>query len=89
MVLSYDYANECPSSVDHLDGHDEALKRYMRHRPMLLAPYRLGGRQGNSKQNNNVSCTLFDGHFGGHRNVAVLYHVHCPMEVVQGFHISH
>ena len=25
-------ANECPSSVDHVDGHSEALKRYMWHR---------------------------------------------------------
>jgi len=27
-------ANESPSSADHVDGHGEALKRYMRHRPM-------------------------------------------------------
>jgi len=26
--------NKCPSSVDHFDGHGEALKQYMRHRPM-------------------------------------------------------
>jgi len=26
--------NECPSSADHVDGHGEALKRYMRHCPM-------------------------------------------------------
>jgi hypothetical protein len=51
--------------------------------------YRLGGRQGDSKQNNNESCTHFDGRFGGHRNAAVLYRMHHPMEEVQGFHISH
>jgi len=34
-------------------------------------------------------CTHLDGHFGGHRNVAVLYRTHRPMEEVQGFHISH
>ncbi len=36
LVLSYDYAkvNECPSSVDHVDGHGLALKRYMWHRPV-------------------------------------------------------
>ncbi len=34
MVLSYDYANECPSSVDHVDDHVEVLKQYMWHRPM-------------------------------------------------------
>jgi len=27
-------ANECPSSADHVDGHGEALKQYMQHRPM-------------------------------------------------------
>ena len=97
--------NKCPSSVDHFDGHGETLKQYMRHRPMqhvqgytgshwtppshLLAPYHLGGRQGASKQHNDVLFTHFDGHFGGHRNAAVLYHAHRPMEEVQGFHISH
>ncbi len=101
-------ANECPSSADHdVDGHGEALKRYMRHRPMqhvqegytrshwiaaigrLLTLYCLGGCQGDSKQNKDVLCTHFDGHFGGHHDAAVLYHVHRPMEEVQGFHISH
>jgi len=55
----------------------------------LLAPYCFGGRQGTSKQNNDVLFTHFDGHFGGHRNAAVLYRAHRPMEEVQGFHISH
>ena len=96
-------ANECPSSVHHVDGHGEALKRYMPHRLMqhvqgytgrsnwmrLLAPYRLGGRQGDSKQNSDVSCPPLIGYFGGHRNAAVLYRAHRPMEEVQGFHISH
>ena len=27
-------ANECPSSVHHVDGHGEALKQYMPHRLM-------------------------------------------------------
>jgi len=27
-------ANKCPSSADHVDGYGEALKQYMRHRPM-------------------------------------------------------
>jgi hypothetical protein len=31
----------------------------------------------------------FIGYFGGHRNTAVLYRAHRPMEEVQGFHISH
>jgi hypothetical protein len=52
----------------------------------LLAPYRLGGRQGDSKQNNDVLCTYFDGHFDGHYGAAVLYHTHLPMEKIQGFH---
>jgi hypothetical protein len=55
----------------------------------LLAPYRLGGHQGDSKQNNDVLCTHFDGHFDGHRDAAVLYRVYRPMEEIQGFHISH
>ena len=54
----------------------------------LLAPYHLSGRQ-NSKQYNDVLCTHFDGHFGGHRDAAVLYCAHRPMEEVQDFHISH
>jgi len=55
----------------------------------LLPPYCLGGRQGDNKQNNNVTCTHFDGYFDGHRDAAVLYRVHCPMEEVRGFHKSH
>ena len=31
-------------------------------------------------------CIHFDGHFDSHRDAAVLYRVHCPMEEVQGFH---
>jgi len=34
---------------------------------------RLGGRQGDSKQNNNVLCTHFDGNFDGHPDAVVLY----------------
>jgi hypothetical protein len=60
-----------------------------RHRATTFAPYHLGGRQGNSKQNNNVLCTHFDDHFNGHRDAAELYRVHRPMEEVQGFHKSH
>jgi hypothetical protein len=53
------------------------------------APYRFGGRQGNSKQNIYVICTHFDGRFDGHRDAAVLYRVHRPMEEVCGFYKSH
>jgi hypothetical protein len=70
----------CPGL--HPKPLDAAIRR-------LLAPYRLGGHQGDSKQNNDVSCTHYDGHFGGHRDAAVLYSAHRPMEKVQGFHISH
>jgi hypothetical protein len=55
----------------------------------LLTPYCLGGCQGDSKQNKDVLCTHFDSHFGGHRDAAVLFRAHRPMEEVQGFHISH
>ena len=42
MVLSYNYAkqkmtaatNKCTYVAGHFDGHAEALKRYIRHRPM-------------------------------------------------------
>ena len=66
----------------HLTPLDAAIGR-------LLAPYCLGGRQGDSKQNNDLFCTHFDGHLDGDRDAAVLYHAHSPMEEVQGFHISH
>jgi len=55
----------------------------------LLAPYHLRGRQGDSKQNNDVLCTHFYGHFDGHLDAAVLYRAHCLMKEVQGFHKSH
>ena len=55
----------------------------------LLAPYRLGGHQGDSQQNNDVIFTHFDGHFGGHRDAVVLYRVHRLMEEIQGFDKSH
>ena len=49
----------------------------------------LGGRRGDSKQNNDVLCTPFDDHFNGFCDVVVLYHAHCLIEVVKGFHKSH
>jgi hypothetical protein len=55
----------------------------------LLAPYCPGGRQGDSKQNDDATCTHFAGHFDGRGDVAVLYRAHCPMEEVCGFHKSH
>ena len=52
----------------------------------LLAPYCPGCRQGNSKQNNNdndeMNQLCWPLQFG-HRNLAVWYQVHCPMEEVQ------
>jgi hypothetical protein len=48
-----------------------------------------GGRHGNNQQNGDAKCTLFAGHFDGHRNAAVLYRAHCLMEEVCGFHKSH
>ena len=55
----------------------------------LLALYPLGGRQGDSKQINEVLCTHFDGNLDGHRDVVVLYHMHHLIKEVQGFHKSH
>ena len=54
----------------------------------LLALYRPGGRQGDSKQNENEKCTNFDGNFDCHRDAAVLYRAHCLIEEVHGFHES-
>ena len=70
----------CPGL--HQKPLDAALGR-------LLAPYRLGGRQGDSKQINDVLCTHFDGSLDGHRDVVVLYHMHHLIKEVQGFHKSH
>jgi hypothetical protein len=33
----------------------------------------------------DVTCTHFDGRFDGHRDAAVLYRAHRPMEEVHGF----
>ncbi len=55
----------------------------------LIALYCPGVYQGGSKQYKEVICTHFDGRFDGHRDAVVLYHVHCPIEEVQGFHKSH
>jgi len=55
----------------------------------LLAPYRPGGCQDDSKQNKDVICTHFDGRFDGHSYAGVLYPMHRPMEEVLGFHKSH
>jgi len=55
----------------------------------LLASYRPGGHQGDSKRNNDAKYTHFDGHFDGRRDAAVLYRTHQPMEKVHGFHKSH
>ena len=54
----------------------------------LLAPYRPGGHHGDNQQNNDAKCTLFAGHFDGHRDAAVLSRAHCPMEEIRGFHKS-
>jgi len=55
----------------------------------LLTPYRLGVRQGDSKQNNDVKCTHFSGRFEGRGSAPVRYPVHCPMEEVHGFPKNH
>ena len=52
----------------------------------LLAPYRPGGRQGDSKQNEGAKRFHFAGCFGGHHDVALLYRTHGPMEEVHEFH---
>ena len=56
----------------------------------LLAPYRPGGLQGGSKQNNDVKCVHFAGCFDGHGGVRmILYRAHLPMDEVHGFYKSH
>ena len=92
--------SECASIAGCFDGHAEALKRYtcpgLLHRKALaatiewlLAPYRLGGHQGDIKQKNDVKCVHFAGRFDDRAGAPVLYRMHHPMEEVQGFPKSH
>jgi hypothetical protein len=46
----------------------------------LLAPYRPGGHQGDSKQNEGAKCFHFADHFDGRGGAPVLYPTHHPME---------
>jgi hypothetical protein len=55
----------------------------------LLAPYRPGGRQGDSKQKEGAKCVHFADHFDGYCSAPVPYHAHHPMEEVRDFHKSH
>ncbi len=55
----------------------------------LLAPYHPGSPQGDSKQITINKYTLFAGRFDGHRDAAVQYHAHRPVEEVQGLTRSH
>jgi hypothetical protein len=55
----------------------------------LIALYCPGGRQGNSKQNEDAKCVHFADHFDGRGGAQVLYRAHCLMEEVQGIHKSH
>jgi hypothetical protein len=73
-------------SIQHVQGYTGSLWTPPSGDYLL---HSLGGRQGNSKQNNDVLCTHCDGHFDGHQAAAVLYHVHCLIEEVQDFHKSH
>jgi len=98
-------ANECTSVAAHFDGHAKALKRYMQHRPMQHVQgytgshwtppsgdysLRIASAAARATANKiDVICTHFDGRFDGHRDAAVLYCVHRPMEKVCGFHKSH
>ena len=40
----------------------------------LLVSYRLGGRQVDNQQNDDATCSHFDGHFDGHGSAAVIPH---------------
>ena len=51
----------------------------------LLAVYCPGSRQGDNQLNDSETCTQFVGRFNGHRDAAVLYRAHCPMEEACGF----
>ncbi len=48
-----------------------------------------GSCQGNSKWNNNKNIHILCWPFDGHGKSPVRYHMHCPMEEVQGFNRSH
>ena len=66
----------------------DGIATVRRHR-QLPAPYCPGGRQSDSKQNNNTKCVHFADHFNGHVGATVLYRTHPLMEEVKGFHKNH
>jgi hypothetical protein len=91
--------NECTSVAAHFDGHAKVLKQYMRHRPMHhvqgytgshwtppSSDYSLRIASAAARATANKTS---NGRFDGHRDAAVLYRVHRPMEEVCGFHKSH
>ena len=55
----------------------------------ILALYCPGGHQDDNQLNDDATCAHFVGRFDGHRDAAVLYRTHRPMEEVRGFHKSH
>ena len=75
--------------MQHNQGFEGSQKPLDAAITQLLASYQPGSRQGNNLHNDNATCTHFAGHFDGHRDTAVLYRTHRPMEEVHGFHKSH
>jgi hypothetical protein len=71
------------------------LPGILHHKPLnaaiwqLLTLYCPGGRQGNNQHNDYEKCTHFAGRVDGHCFAPVLFHAHCLMEEVCGFHKSH
>ena len=61
----------------------EATKRHQQETTHSVSPQ---SYQGINQHNNNAACTHFAGRFDQHRDAAVLYRVHHPMEEDHGFH---
>jgi hypothetical protein len=87
--------NKRTSVAGHFDGHAEAMKQYMRHRPMQ----HVQGYSGSHWTLSSGDCSLLTPYCPGdcqgdnqQNNNGKCTHfagVHRPMEEVQGFHKSH
>ncbi len=94
--------NECTSVAVHFDGHGGVPVQYEAHRWMQhdqgftgshwtppSGDYSLRIAPSAARvaiKSTMMQRTHFAGRFDGHRNTAVLYRTHCPMEEVPGFH---
>ena len=74
-------ANECPSSVDHVDGHGEALKRYMRHPPMQHVQGYTGSHWMSPSGDYSLRIALAAARARATANKTTMYHVPTLMAI--------